>query len=303
VAVLIEVPALAAFAACCVMIALAFAYKQTLGALLVNLAALLASVAIPTGLFGRVHPLRFAADALNALDNAILATLGAGIKGTEWAYHKMLHYQAYVWQELSATVADLARETWHSFDTLTHTTVPRQIEQAIAAARGDATAAVRTLRNDLAAAEHTITTDVARLTRDAAAADRAVTTRLRHAEATAEGAATAAIAATLPRVRTVEKELGQVGDRLRRIARTLTPAGVAALVLSALGALGLGWVRCGNVKDVGKAACRMDRGLLDALLADTALILGTVSLVEFAHGMQGLTAELEHDVRRFWRAG
>jgi hypothetical protein len=42
--------------------------------------------------------------------------------------------------------------------------------------------------------------------------------------------------------------------------------------------------------------------LLDSLLADTTLILGTVSLVEFAQGMRGVTAEAVPLIRRFWRA-
>jgi hypothetical protein len=62
----------------------------------------------------------------------------------------------------------------------------------------------------------------------------------------------------------------------------LTKAAGAALVAFSLARLGLGWLRCGNVKKVGKRLCGMNPDLLDALLIGTTLIVGTISLREFA---------------------
>jgi hypothetical protein len=46
----------------------------------------------------------------------------------------------------------------------------------------------------------------------------------------------------------------------------------------------------------------MDTDLLDSLLADTLLIVGTISLVEFAEGLQAGMGELTPQIRRFWKA-
>jgi hypothetical protein len=46
----------------------------------------------------------------------------------------------------------------------------------------------------------------------------------------------------------------------------------------------------------------MDRDALDVLLEATTLIVGTVSLVEFARGMQGLTDEITAGTTAFWRS-
>lgn len=299
--VLLEVPTVAALFACLVMIALAYAYKSTLGAVLEVLAGVFAMVVIPNPIGHDIHPLKWIADGITELDNLILAALGAGIKGTEWAYHKMVHYQAYALQEIGHAIGDLAEGTYKALVHALTVNVPRQIAAAIAAAQLGATHALGHLRRDLAAAEHEIATDVAAIRRDLAAAERATGKAARHAEQTAAGAATAAIAATLPRIKGVEHDFEQAAARLRSLGRVLTPAGIIGLVAAAIGRMGLGWVRCGNVKDVGKAVCGMDRGLLDAILADATLILGTVSLVEFAEGMQEVMGAVTPEVRRFWR--
>ena len=46
----------------------------------------------------------------------------------------------------------------------------------------------------------------------------------------------------------------------------------------------------------------MDRSLLDALIADTLLVVGTLSLVEFAKEMETVTEEVGPLVAKFWRA-
>lgn len=83
------------------------------------------------------------------------------------------------------------------------------------------------------------------------------------------------VAVDIPRsiagVRDLVGGLTRVVDALRarvaKIEQVLTSAGVAALVATALGTLGLGWLRCNNVGKVGRAVCGMPAGLLDDLLA------------------------------------
>ena len=91
---------------------------------------------------------------------------------------------------------------------------------------------------------------------------------------------------------------------LRRVKRLegLIGAGVAAgaLVL-ALSRLGLGWIRCRNVTKAGKRLCGMDTSLLDELLAGTVAIVGAVSVVEFAKGLQAIEGEGITIMRRLVR--
>jgi hypothetical protein len=61
----------------------------------------------------------------------------------------------------------------------------------------------------------------------------------------------------------------------------------------------LPWYQCRNVKDLARGVCRMDRGLLDALLAGTTLILSAISLVEFARETQAFE-EVADDAMRFF---
>ena len=61
------------------------------------------------------------------------------------------------------------------------------------------------------------------------------------------------------------------------------------------------WARCRNVRNAGRALCRMDAGLLDSLLADFLVIAGSLSLVQFAMECQRVTPPLESGLRRLIR--
>lgn len=74
--------------------------------------------------------------------------------------------------------------------------------------------------------------------------------------------------------------------RIRAIAGT---AFFAAAVGAALARLGLGWLRCSNVKRAGKAVCGMNSGLLSELLLDVAVLGIAFNLEEFARDVQSVT--------------
>ena len=104
------------------------------------------------------------------------------------------------------------------------------------------------------------------------------------------------------RTRALEREIGRLGHRIRG-ARTVIGASVfVGLLVAALAKMGLGWIRCSRVKSTGKRLCGMDAGLLDSLLTDTLLIAGTLSLVEFAREMVGVTDTAVRPITTFWRA-
>ena len=76
---------------------------------------------------------------------------------------------------------------------------------------------------------------------------------------------------------------------------------LGALGLAILARLGLKWTRCNNVGKAGRQLCGLDTSLLDELLLDTVAILGTVSIVAFAHDLQGVTDESVNIMRGFIR--
>jgi hypothetical protein len=109
------------------------------------------------------------------------------------------------------------------------------------------------------------------------------------------------IAGLRGQVRAAEDSIARLWDRVRGItipsAKTL---GVAAVAI-ALGRLGLGSLRCNNVGKVSKRLCGMDAGLLDALLAGSTLVLGSISIVELAKACQEITPTIEDGARFFIR--
>jgi hypothetical protein len=112
---------------------------------------------------------------------------------------------------------------------------------------------------------------------------------------------------TIPRLRarerTLSDSLGKLWHRVRANEGKLALGAAAALVVTALGRLGLGFLRCKGIRSAGKRVCGMNPSLLEALLADTLLVLGTVSLVEFAKELQPITNGSARIIQEFWRVG
>jgi hypothetical protein len=128
----------------------------------------------------------------------------------------------------------------------------------------------------------------------------------------------------LPRIRGVEREIDRVLDHdiasLRRRARTLDreyerlwkwtrvntrawgTLAFAGAVAFALSRLKVGWIRCPKLAKRGPALCNLDDALFAALLADSLLIVGSLSLVEFAREMVDVTDTAVRPITTFWRA-
>jgi hypothetical protein len=127
---------------------------------------------------------------------------------------------------------------------------------------------------------------------------RAQLTRIEHVGSLALHRAVAVIDGQLG---TLRDAAGALKARLAKVERLTVGVGAAALVGLALGRIGLGWTRCRNVGKVGRAACRMDTSLLEALVADSLLFFGTFALVDFAREMQSLTDEAAAAIRALTR--
>lgn len=92
--------------------------------------------------------------------------------------------------------------------------------------------------------------------------------------------------------------LGKRIDKVKgRAAAVIGVGGLVALLVKAE----LGWLRCSRVKQLGKAACGIDKNLLESLLAGALLIASTISIVEFAKYCQDFTTTVEAPLKSFVR--
>jgi hypothetical protein len=92
----------------------------------------------------------------------------------------------------------------------------------------------------------------------------------------------------------VEGKLGKLGKA----------AGVGAFLLllaKSLEKMGANWIRCSNSKRYGKSICGMDSSLLEGLIADALLIVGAISIVEFAKELQAIEGVTVAGLRKFVR--
>lgn len=274
---------LLALAAFLVLLGTQKAWQASFGALLRQLANLIA--ALPSIRVVR-HTIGFGgiARAIRTADASVYHWIGTAIQATSQPFTTFIRYLSDVVSKPAQEVGLLAADTLHALTQLRRVLVPAMIAAHIA-----------WIPRHLAA----LAAKVATLTA------RAPVHIIRHtievAKPTVVHIVNKAIAVAPPRIGRLEREAGALADRVKSLGRRLAPAAVAALVVATVARLGLGWLRCSRVKRVGKQVCGMDSSLLDTLLADTVLIAGTISLVEFAKGLQAGMDGVTPQVRKFWR--
>jgi hypothetical protein len=88
---------------------------------------------------------------------------------------------------------------------------------------------------------------------------------------------------------------------VRHLSWLLPFAGAVPLFYNMLRRTGNNWIRCRNVKRVGKRLCGMSSSDLDDLLGSLLGILGTVSLIEFVRDGQAIEREAIDALRFFIR--
>lgn len=278
-----ELAALAALAACAFLVMLYYAYGYSVGAVLQLLASGFRNLSVNVWFLGRIG-FGFVADMIDGLDNDIRHAIGTGISYTERGWHYMLHYSAYALIRTGQIIEGLGQDTYKALETVVSVTVPRFV-----------------------------TARLASLVRDVAALQALVATLPRRAEILVERPITvvkqaitrverAAIAIPLPRIGTLERDYAGLRARLRQLEKAVSLGSIAAIVAAGLAALGLGHLSCSNTKRFNKALCGAPTSWLENLLLGTLAIFGTLSLVELAKAMQGLTGELEGEISHFWRA-
>jgi hypothetical protein len=103
------------------------------------------------------------------------------------------------------------------------------------------------------------------------------------------------------RIGRVERDLSGLKTRLRELEKGAAIAVTAGLAIRLLRKLKLGCLAGRNGKKVAQRLCGIDTGLIDALLVGTTLIVGTISLRDFAREMEAVTEEAAGLVRGFIR--
>jgi hypothetical protein len=255
------------FLAYIVAAGLLWVYRSTLSRILLGLADEIDDASISTR-FVTIRPLAPLAAALRFVDGKIRAGLGLAATNTERGALLLFHLAARQLDRIGDAIGGLAFDAAQALTHATTVTVPNAIY----------------------------------------AAQRGVTTRIRAVEA---AAAAAAVAGTLAlhrfeavvtgRLGGLTRDLSSVKRRLLHAERALAGAGAAVLVGTALARIGLGWLRCRNVRRMGKRACGMDVDLLDSLLAGSLLFVGSLSLVELVREMETMTDETMGAIRALVR--
>ncbi len=121
-----------------------------------------------------------------------------------------------------------------------------------------------------------------------------LTRRIDHLEARLKAAAIAVpgvIALPFPRIGALERGAHRARVRIGKLEHRFGRKAFAASVATALGVLGLSWVRRSCVKRNNDLLCKTDFGALEGLLAGAVLVVGSQSVVRFANAM--LAAEDE----------
>lgn len=228
------------------------------------------------------HPLGFVKDASDSLSNALLtgATKSEHLMG--YLFHWAGVIQGWMARELVGLAADVY--SWATWLQRSH--LPKWVKALIYSLLPPLIlpALIKALRHvkyghiitRLRTIEHTITHTVTRVVTKVVGAGVALpgwVIRLPH------------------RVRDLERDRASIWKRLRGLEKYAGAAGAVALFTAALARLGLKWIRCRNVTRVGKRVCSMDNDLLTSLLGDAVLVLGTVSVVEFARDMLAFEKE------------
>jgi hypothetical protein len=274
---LLIVPPLALFVAWYIL----FGMHQSIN---VWLTTLLTRLVHPQGSFLTRAALKAAAFAVggilwivNQVDHAISKAASHGSAAVAHWFHGLTAWITHV----AAAAEQYAVDVEHAIGRIVHHTIPHAIHVAtVPIWRG-----IDHLERDLHHLQQ-------RLTHFARGIDRLLTHRvlpaLRHLEHVADVTIPRALGRIRTRVGQLEHDLTHPSKAwVKRLARAMWAAALLGLLIRAL-ARRFPWLFCRKVKTVGGRICGLDSDLLNALLLDTLIISGTISVVAMAEELQRL---------------
>lgn len=209
-------------------------------------------VGVDVGGWLSVHPFGFVADVFRSVDHHVSHALAVAALNSEKACAWLWHQTGRLfWWSVHET-KHLAVDTWHMFQHTVAVTIP------------DAAKWARREASDVA---HNI---VNRAEARARAAEAEISHVAHVAEATAVHGvheAEHALDWSEAQVGHIGREIDAIKARLHTITQALSPAAIVALIGATIFKdFGLGWLRCSQVGQLGRAVCGMPGHLLKDLL-------------------------------------
>lgn len=259
-------------------VAALWAYRRSLKLVILGFANI-----IDVSVLGR-HPLGHVAGWLRAqaknIDHLLAEGALASERGAVVLFKLFLNLQVWIAHE----IADLATDVWHALGHVERVTVTRVTKVVTHTV-------VKPLRTTVTVVRGTSATVAKQLSAQTRALSARVS-RLEHALGHA-------VASPFPSIGRLERDVANQSKRLRKAEKALAAGASAALVLTALKRMGLGWLRCSNVSRAGKAVCGMDARLLESLLFDALALTVAFNLRTFAEELQDVTREAADLIHRF----
>lgn len=298
----LALPSIAVLAIISMVLLLTYAWEATFGQLIEAVIAVLEPVSVRIPGIGRYHlfgPLIIFLRGINNLVHRLSATAG---QANTIIWNAFTHHMALAWQAIGESIDLVSRETAQALQYLRD----HKIQALITATTGPLGLLIYNHRKLIAS----LTADVAHAV---AHPGRLVTHTIDRVKViehrtvkiiarTVPAAVAGAIAIPRGAIHGLERDVSALQDWVKAHARQVVVAGSLGLVIAALGKIGLGWARCSKVGKVGRSVCGMNADYLDDILAASLAIFGTISLVEVAREMQGITDEVTSAVRIFTRA-
>lgn len=248
------------------------AWAETLGNFLRHLAGWI-NVGIHVPGFGTRHPFDRVAKLIRAADTQVFNAFGYLILKGETASAWCFSTGGNIFAWMAAEIAGLARDVLSYAQRTAVGTIPAEIGK---------------LRRTILDRLHGIDRTLGRLEAQAKAQLKRLQVGIDRLSARLEHTLTQAIHAVTARVGALERRTLALPKRLTRVEQRLAIGAFTATVAVALSRLGLRWIRCGNVRRVGQAVCKMDTGLLLAFLSQTFEALLVLDLCRFALAAQKL---------------
>lgn len=259
-----------------VLAVMLWVYRRSLGKLLLYLADRLDAVKIPVPFKGGVKVFAPIAGAVRYVHKQIDHYLAEGMLACEKATVYLVHLMWNILVWTAREVADLAVTTEHALGLQRAADIPKIIGRITAPLTVAVRAAVRAAHAAEIHADHLF----GRARAGIDALQRTLTKTL-----------TKAVAKVGARVGRLERGVSSRAWWKRHLTSTLGWAAITAIVGTALGRLGLRWLRCGNVKKAGRSVCNMRGDLLDDLLLGLTTLTIGLELVAFAEEMGEVVRE------------
>ena len=200
-----------------------------------------------------------------------LANIGQGLTATQHAPITEHVQRAFVTDGIAQSIERAALDILHEKKKTAVKTAPRVIIKVI---KPNVKAQLRPVEKRAKAAEDRATIAEGQV--------KALKHRVAVLERKTAKPHTAVVPGLLPRVGGIEREVDRIKGRVDRLWKLTGAAALALLIAKVLEKMGASYIRCSRMKKWGKSVCGMDQSLLDSLLADALLVVGTISIVEFA---------------------